>query len=82
MTMADSLADPQHHRPQYLAGQVRALTVVVASLVKHGNDSRDVVELLEAIHDQGEREVKAGSSPHPDYYEGLKSGAAQILEKT
>lgn len=81
MTMADRFADPQHHRPQYLAGQVRTLTVVVASLVKHGNDSRDAIELLKAIHDQGDREVKAGSSPYLDYHEGMKSGAAQILER-
>lgn len=71
---------PQHHRPEYLAGQIRTLVIVVARIAKHAKITRDIDDLLCQVRDHSEQELE-GREQFIDYHTGCLHAAEQVREE-
>lgn len=71
---------PQHHRPEYLAGQIRTLIIAVARIAKDAKITPEIDAFLCQLRDHSEKELE-GRVDSVDYHTGSLHAAEQVRKE-
>ncbi len=73
-------ADPQHFRPEYLAGMIRTLVIALGAAARHAGTSSSLDAELKKLRRVAEKELD-GREHFIDYHTGSLHAAEQILKE-